>query len=353
VALGCVLGALAEAYPELGVGQLASAEEDERAAPSPADRFRRFDAIARTLLRAAQHLPLLLIFDDLHWADASSVRLLRHLVETVDRDRIMVVVTRRSHPEPTGPAAELAGALARRGALRLDLRGLTAGDVTALAVATTGAAPDHDEAESLRDRTDGNPFFLVELLRLWGDRHSSQSRQGVVPAAVGDVIAARLAQLSTQCQHLLRLVTVLGADINVGLLARLAGLDHQRVLDGLEPAVDAGMLVESDGTLRFSHALLHDAVYAGIPPLRRQRQHADAARLLEDVNDSPSRLAGIAHHWHRGGPPHVAKAWGRRLKRPRTPPGSTPRRRQPTCSRWPWTARRGTQPRAGSSATTS
>src|SRR4029453_8718607 len=104
-------------------------------------RFRTWDAVVRALERAAVDTPLLLLLDDLHWADPSSLRLLRHLLESVGTAPITVLATRRPVPPGGGPLAGVGEALARRGALRLDLTGLATDDIAALLRAATGRAP--------------------------------------------------------------------------------------------------------------------------------------------------------------------------------------------------------------------
>jgi DNA-binding SARP family transcriptional activator len=306
-----VLRELQDALPDETLPDLDGLVEAESgSSPSfAADRFRTFDQVTRALVRAAMDHPLLVIFDDLHWADASSLRLLQHLVDALDQGRLLIVAARRSHPEPQDALADLGEALARRGVLRLDLAGLASSDVMALATAATGTAPDTGQAMSLRQRTDGNPFFIVEVLKLYG-HDPERLEQGAVPAAVGDVIAARVGQLPPRTQHLLRLAAVVGREADLDLLAQLEGTGEEEVLDGLEPAMSAGALLDPAGDrLHFNHALVRDAIYAAVPLLRRQHRHAEVARLLEHGDASHRRLTEIARHWLLAGPGHAAQAW--------------------------------------------
>ncbi len=279
-------------------------------APAGVDRFRLFEEVVTAVHAAARRCPLLLVLDDLHWADASTLRLLQHLVEHPVGDRagaLAVVGTRRAHPEPTGPLQELGEALARRDALRLDLAGLSVDDVAALAEAT--GAPDADivGAHAVRDRTGGNPFFVVEVLRLVAAGGAAAGTP--VPASVGDVVAARVGQLPEATRSLLQAAAALGRSIDLDLLARLQRADPDDVLDGLEPALAAGLVVvDPDGELRFAHALVRDAVDGTVSPLRRQRRHAELARLLE-ADPAGGRATEIAQHWLRAGPAHAGRAW--------------------------------------------
>lgn len=289
-------------------GLLPTAAALDRAGAAPAagpsvdaERFRISDAVARLLAAAAARRPLLVVLDDLHWADPSSLRLLRHLADHLVDARVLIVTTRRAHPAPAGVLAEVGAALGRRHALRLDLPGLSADGVTELVHAVTGEAPAAQRAASLRERTDGNPFFLVELLRLPGAAE--------IPAAVTDVVARRVARLPEPTQELLRTAAVIGRLYDVDLLAAVAGGDVDTVLDDLDPALAAGVVLEEPalGRFRFAHALVRDVVYRSQAAARRARRHAAVAAVLTDEGDE--RLSEAARHWLAAGPAHAGVAW--------------------------------------------
>jgi predicted ATPase len=235
---------------DLGAALPTSVAEGEAA------RFEVWEAVAAELAAAARRRPLLAVLDDLHWADASSIKLLTHLVDTLDAARtgpLALLVARRSHPEPTGALAELGEALARRGATRLDVGGLTPAEVAALAGAVGVRRPADDVAAALRDRTGGNPFFVTELVRL-GSRDA-------VPAAVTDVVTSRVERLPGEARSVLRTAAVVGRRFDLALLAAVAGDDEDHTLDALEPALAEGMVVEDGADVfRFSHDLVHEAV---------------------------------------------------------------------------------------------
>ncbi|MEV8514867.1 AAA family ATPase [Dactylosporangium sp. NPDC051484] len=267
-----------------------------------AERFRICDAFARLLAAAAERRPLLVVLDDLHWADLSSLRLLHHLADHLTGAPVLLVATRRAHPEPVGVLADVVAALGRRHALRLDLPGLSPGGVAELARAVTGEAAPAQLATSLRERTDGNPFFLVELLRLRGGAD--------IPAAVTDVVARRVARLPDPTQHLLRAAAVIGRQYDLDLLAAVAGHDADSVLDDLDPALAAGVVLEEEtapGRFRFAHALVRDVVYQAQSAARRARRHGDVAAVLRDEGDE--RLSEAARHWLAAGPAHAGAAW--------------------------------------------
>jgi DNA-binding SARP family transcriptional activator len=308
-------------WPWVGVLRTLGRVQPETVGPSPerllepsedgpADRFRLFDQVLAAIAHAAQRTPVLLALDDLHWADASTLRLLQHLVEDLDRGRVALLVTRRPFPEPSRALADLLAAMARRQALRLDVDGLTSAQVRTLADVRGGAEVDADQAQRLRDRTGGNPFYVVELLR-WRESAEGRDPATGVPTAVGDVIAARVAQLPADTQQLLLNAAALNRHLDLTVLAALDGAHPDEVLDRLEPAMASGLVVvdPADSTIRFSHALVKEAVAATDSALRRQRRHARLAEQLSGSVDSPDRLSEIAHHWRQAGAVHAGRAW--------------------------------------------
>lgn len=290
-----------------------SVEDDGGAA------FRAWETVVEAVLTAATTAPLMLVIDDLHWADTSSLRVLRLLTEAAVAEgpgpRLLVLTSWREHPPPEGALAEVAEALARKHALRLQLRGLSADAAAQVFAQITEAEPSGPETDALRRRTEGNPFFLVEYARLARERGdvAALMAEPQPPAAVHEVLSRRLAQLDEPTRELLQTASVLGRIFELGTLARTAhpeedmGTAEDRVLDALDPALAAG-LVEEDGVdrFRFTHALVRDTVLSLLPQSRRARVHARAAAALA------GRLgheAEIARHWLAAGPRHLAEAW--------------------------------------------
>ncbi|MBM2614114.1 AAA family ATPase [Actinoplanes sp. LDG1-06] len=258
------------------------------------NQFALWHKVTETLIEAATRRPLLIVLDDLHWADPSSLKLLRHLIAGA-AGRMAVLGTRRSRPEPAGALADVLEALARHGTTRIDLAGLAEPEVRALVRAVAGRETRDGEAAALRDRTGGNAFLLTELARL--------DTAGAVPAAVTDVVAARSAQLPDPTRELLRLASVIGRDFDLALLAAVTGEHPEDVLDQLDPALAEGLVAETaPEEFRFSHALVRDAVHDGIPLTRRARRHAAVAAKVTD----PARAA---RHWLEAGPRHARDAW--------------------------------------------
>ena len=272
-------------------------------------RFRTWESILAAVVEASRERPVVVALDDLHWADASSLRVLRLLGETVEAERLLVLVSWRAHPEPAGALAEVAETLARRHALRLELPGLTSAEAAEVVETVAHARPSPEEASALRERTEGNPFFLVEFARLAADRGDLGQllAEEHPPAAVHDVLVRRLERLPQSSVGVLRTAAVVGRQFDLATLADSTGLLEDDVLDALEPAEEAG-LVREDGIDRFvfAHALVRDTIYSGLSASRRARLHAKVAEVLQRV---PGRETERARHWLAAGPAHASRAW--------------------------------------------
>jgi DNA-binding SARP family transcriptional activator len=272
-------------------------------------RFRSWDLVVDLVRRAAHEQPVLVVLDDLHWSDVSSLRVLGLLLEGLQDGRLLVVCTWRDDPPPGAALAAVAEGLARRHALRLRLTGLPEDDVATIVEAVAEQPPTADEAAALRRRTDGNPFFLVEFARLAQGEGalSDLLTEPDPPAAVNDVLVRRLDRLPQDSARLLQAAAVLGRDFDLATLAATAERDEDAVLDLLDPGLAAG-LVREDGPerFRFAHALTRDASYASLSATRRARAHAHVARVLEEVG---GRETELARHWLAAGPAHAGRAW--------------------------------------------
>ncbi|NUW30594.1 AAA family ATPase [Nonomuraea sp. SMC257] len=264
-------------------------------------RFRTYEAAARAL--TASRRPVLVVLDDLHWADRSSLRLLGYLAGQVQDGRLALVGTARDWPPPEGALAEAFEALARRQAVRLPLSGLSASDLAELTPAGT-------DVSALRDRTNGNPFFVTELMRYLG---AGSPGRGALPLGVRDVVLGRVNRLPEPSAALLRVAAVAGREFDVAIVAEAAGLDLDAALDRLEPAMAAQLVAEGrPGRFLFVHALVQEALTEVVPVLRRARLHAGVAAAIESRTGGPAsdRLAAAAHHWFEAVPAgHTARAW--------------------------------------------
>ncbi|TDD89799.1 ATP-binding protein, partial [Actinomadura rubrisoli] len=261
-------------------------------------RFRLHLAVGDYLAEIAARAPLLLVLDDLHWADEETLALLSRLAERL-RDRPVLLVTTFRQTEVSERLAAALAALARHEPLRIELGGLSAAEVAALVRGTGATGLDDAELSALAERTGGNPFFTRETARLL-DAEGVSAATRRVPAGVGDVLRRRIARLPAPVQAVLRDAAVVGRDADLGVLADLAGGDEDAVIDAVEAGLASGLVTEpAPGRLRFAHALVRDTLYTGLSRARRTRRHGLVAAALE--RHRPGDVAAIAHHYLESG----------------------------------------------------
>nr|WP_246401981.1 AfsR/SARP family transcriptional regulator [Jiangella mangrovi] len=223
--------------------------------------------------------PVLLVLDDLHWADISSLRLLAFVAGDLGDRPVLIVATFRpepgSHPELF---RDILGAISGEPSTdRIDLSAFGADEVAAY-LRLRHAPDDRDLVRTLLERSGGNPFYLGELLRL----RDSEQQEGV-PAGARDVIDRRISRLPRQTRELMRTGSVIGRDLDVELLAAVADRPTPEVMAALEPAVATGMLHEPPHghDYRFAHTLVRDTLYWGMSRLERARTHLAVGTCLE------------------------------------------------------------------------
>jgi DNA-binding CsgD family transcriptional regulator len=312
---------------ELGAGaadiaQLVPAVRDhlpDLPVPPPVEpeaaRFRLFDSLTGFLPAAAVRRPLLLILDDLHWADAPSLALLRFVSRELERARLLVVGSYRHTEVDQGhPLLGAVADLTRGQHRRLLLGGLDPPDVASFVAQTAGVPPSAALAAALHRQTDGNPFFVTEVVRLLASQGRLDAAPGGarvltagLPEGVRAVVAARLSRLSEGCQRVLEVAAVLGRDFELRVLQPACGLEAERLLLLLEEA-EAARVVEAMagglGRWRFAHTLVREVLYESLPAARRVRLHGLVGRALEATYgvDSGPRLAELAHHFLEAAP---------------------------------------------------
>ncbi|GAA3444634.1 BTAD domain-containing putative transcriptional regulator [Planomonospora venezuelensis] len=247
-------------------------------------RFQLYEAFAALL---NEHGRVLVVLDDLQWADASSLRLLEFLATTRLCPGLTVVATYRdTDVRPGGALEHSLGALVRLPHVRrLLLRGLGEGEIREYLGRAGG---DPGRAAEMARLTAGNPFFLGEVLQL-----------GETPGALSDVVRGRLTGLPPETEEVLTVAALLGRDAPTDILLRVVEAPEEKVLDVLDAAVRARLLAEGDGlSSRFVHDIVRDALREALPPLRRRRLHARIAEVLAER--SGTRLTEIAHHYREG-----------------------------------------------------
>jgi class 3 adenylate cyclase len=278
------------------------------------ERFQLLAAIAGLIVDAALDRPLMLVLDDLHWADGPTLAAIRHLVTTAAPAPYLLVATYRHTELARADALRelLATAGREQGLVRVTLDGLERDDVAALVEATAGHALDasgRDLADRVHRDTDGNPFFVVELLRSLTEsgavRRAQDGRFEVVrkvgaieaPAGVREVVAGRADQLGERSARVLAVAAVIGREFGLRLLGRVAGEDEDDLVDLLDAAVAAGIVVEVPevpDTYRFAHALVVATLYERLTRARRTRVHKRVAEALEVEG---AAAAEIAHQY--------------------------------------------------------
>jgi tetratricopeptide (TPR) repeat protein len=275
-------------------------------------RFRLFDATAGFLSDVARDRPALVILDDLHAGDAPSLLLLRFLSTVISSTGLVVIGTYRDVGlDSDHPLVEAIADLDRSPATeRLQLGGLTKEEVARLFEVAGAAAPPGLVATVHRE-TEGNPLFVGEVLRLLRSEGSlgpgEVPSRILIPETVREVILRRLGQLSEATREVLRLASVVGREFSIETVRRMAGGTTAGVLRALDEAAVARIVLDAPaglGRLRFSHALVRDALYDDLPPARRYELHRRAADALEVLHaeDLEPHLTELAHHAFQAAP---------------------------------------------------
>ncbi|XVQ13424.1 BTAD domain-containing putative transcriptional regulator [Spirillospora sp. CA-255316] len=256
-------------------------------------RFRLHLAVGDYLAGLASRAPLLLVLDDLHWADQETLAVLTALPRRL-RDRPVLMVGTYRRTESPERLRDVLAALARHEPLRLELAGLPVADVAALVRATCAAEVGDAEVAAIAERTGGNPFFTRETARLL-EAEGAHAATRLVPAGVGDVLRRRIARLPEDAQAVLRCAAVVGRDADLGVLTDVSGGDEDAVIDAVDAGLAAGLVTEPGaGRVRFAHDLVRDTLYTGLSGARRARLHGRVAAALE--RRRPTEIAAIAHH---------------------------------------------------------
>ncbi|MGA4543426.1 ATP-binding protein [Uniformispora flossi] len=293
--------------------------------------LRVYEETTRHLLAVAGEQPLVVVLEDLHWADPSSLHLLQYAAEPLAHTPVLLVATLRDTERRENTALDAClAAVARTHPVRLPLEGLGPADTRTLVSRVVGADIDDATAAAVYRRVAGNPFFTRELARLMtghtaagptrtADRVSGGpasdpdgtdtcGQPGTVAPGIGweipdgvrDVVRRRLAPLPTDARTVLQAAAAFGRDFGADLLIPVAGLDLAAVADALDTATGHGLLDEvpsPPGHYRFTHALVRETVYEDLGPARRRALHGRIGTALEArLGDAPDRAAEIAHH---------------------------------------------------------
>ena len=274
-----------------------------------------FQQVLDFLMMLAARRPVILLLDDLHWADPASLDLLRFLARALPDARILLVSTYRADVVTRRhPLYMLLPVLVRESrSVRLGLQPFTNLAVHAF-VATRYALPPGDEARLvayLSRRAEGNPLFTGEVLRTLEESHVLQRGEGrwvlgdvsrtPIPTLLKQVIDGRVGRLGEEVRTLLEVAAVIGQDISLSLWAAMSGITEDALLEAVEPAIAVALLAEApdNGGLRFSHALVREALYEGTAAARRRRLHRQSGETLAiSPNADPD---AVAYHFQHAG----------------------------------------------------
>jgi predicted ATPase/DNA-binding SARP family transcriptional activator len=303
--LGTGAADLAQLLPELH--ELVPGLAEPPAVEPEGARFRLFEAAAAFLVEASRGRALVLVLDDLHAADEPSLLLLQFLARRLRDSRLLVVGAYRDvDPSPSeGLTAAITELVREPATSTLSLAGLGEGDIARFIELTAGEASNDELVAALHEETDGNPLFVGEMVRLLvteGNLESAPSAAGLaIPQSVRDVIARRLRHLSTECNRVLLVASVLGREFGLDALASVSGTAEDELLETLDEAMVARAVSDIPGSpdrLRFAHVLIRDTLYESLTGARRVRQHRLVMAALESLyGDEPGQhLAELAHH---------------------------------------------------------
>jgi len=277
---------------------------------SPEARFRLFDSVAAYLKRTSTEQAVLVLLDDLHWADPSSLQVLEFVARDLRQSRLLVVGTYRDvELGRQHPLAQVLGELAREPACqRLVLRGLEQPEVRRFIEHAVDGTVSDALAAAVYHMTEGNPFFIGQIMR-WlaaeGRLQANTDASGwnvILPQGVREAVGRRLNDLSEPCNHVLALAAVIGREFSVAALEELAGVNRETLLLLLDEAARARIVADASsglGVFAFAHTLIRQTLYEEISAPRRVLLHARVGEVLESIhrNDLDPHLAELAHHF--------------------------------------------------------
>jgi class 3 adenylate cyclase/tetratricopeptide (TPR) repeat protein/tRNA A-37 threonylcarbamoyl transferase component Bud32 len=297
-------------------------DEPANAADSEQARFRLFDSVTTFLRNAAKREPLVIVLDDLHWADTPSLLLLEFMARELGGARLLIIGTYRDvELGRKHPLSKVLAELARESLVdRVLLRGLTQQDVARFIEMTASIRPPERLVRTVHEETEGNPFFVSEIVSLLASEGHLESGSALtdvlvtIPQGVREVVGRRLDRLSDQCNWVLSAACVLGRDFAIDVLAPVVcdeaadefpdrnadDLTRERLLEVLDEAVSARVLQTADmGRYMFSHALVRESLYEELGVTRRVRLHRRVGETIENVfgGDSDQHLEQLAHHF--------------------------------------------------------
>jgi eukaryotic-like serine/threonine-protein kinase len=264
-----------------------------------ASSYRLFDRVTRTLQKVAEGEPWLLVLDDLQWADAASLRLLAYMAAEMAHMRLVILATARN-TEPYLGDGRFAHILGHANCEHIELDRLTEADVAEYTALSLGKS-EREVSRAVFAKSEGNPFFMVELLRPFGPLVSPRVDELALSGPALDIVRPRLRTLSPESTSVLSAAAVVGRDFDLGLLAYVSELDPQVLLDLLEAARETNAILtpsKPPGHFAFGHDLIRSVLLEHVSAGQSARLHLRAAEALErryPVGDGLPRPE-LVHH---------------------------------------------------------
>ncbi|MGQ5263620.1 ATP-binding protein, partial [Micromonospora sp. ZYX-F-536] len=266
------------------------------------DEFALYDSVTAALVTVSQHRPVVVVLDDLHWADPASLRLLAFAAQHTWFERLLLIGTYRDAEVESGehPLRPLLMPLVAK-ATTITLTGLSRDDVAALMTRTAGREPEAGLVDEVHRRTGGNPFFIEQTARLW----RADGTGGTIAPGVREAVRRRLAQLPAPVVEVLTVAAVLGREFHRQVLAASAAAPAAQVDRLLDRAVTARLVVaRGGGRFAFAHDLVRETLYDGLTEEDRRTRHAAVVRAVDTSAELTERLipADLARHAYLAGP---------------------------------------------------
>lgn len=288
--------------------------------PDAAARFRLHTQVTALLSQVSHRMPLIVVLDDIQWADSASLELVAHVAKAQLTQLVLICAIRSGDGRARETVRNTLAELSRLPwQLRITVGPLGEDDIGELIHRETGRRPIPQVVESVRQRTKGNAFFARELARTLTDDGElaplTAAVPGGVPAGVRDVVRGRLDHMPAETMELLEVAALIGKRVDLELLAGAASMPIGAVLDTLEPAEARSVIETGDNdpyTIFFAHDLVREAIVEGIAPLRARRLHMKIAGHLTRTG-TRARLGELAHHLWSAGPLSERQATARAL----------------------------------------
>ena len=258
------------------------------------DGNRLVELVYAAITRFSRLLPVVLIVEDVHWADRTTRDLVGVLALTLSEEPVLLVVTCRSEAlNRRHPALQMAAELQHaHGAVRLDLEPFDVSTTADFVASTSSRRFEPEEIADLQRRSGGNAFYLRELL-------AASEHDTVVPTTLRDLILSQSIDLDDDTLSLLRTASIAGSTVDADLLSRVTGLGEKQLSSALRNLVSAGLLVERADRLEFRHDLTREVFAEELLAHERAALHSEIAEALQ--RDWPDRVGEIAYHWYESG----------------------------------------------------